>query len=119
MTYDDAQAWQDAEEMGRAVYYLYFLKKGSVWSSESTPEIEELQAAHIANMNRLRAEGKIVVSGPLLDSFQLNGEIRSVGVLKAASLAEAQEWISTDPMVKTGRLIVELHTWMVNKEVLP
>jgi uncharacterized protein YciI len=119
MTYDDTQAWHDAEEMGRSVYYLYLLKKGSAWSPEATPEIDELQAAHLANMKRLRAEGKIVVSGPLLDSFQLNGEIRSIGVMKATSLAEAQEWISTDPMVKVGRLVFELHTWMVDKGILP
>jgi uncharacterized protein len=119
MEYDDREAWHSAQEMGMAVYYLYLLKKGPAWSPESTPEIEELQAAHITNLKRLGAEGKLVLNGPLLDSFQLSGEIRGVGVLKATSLVEAQEWISTDPMVKIGRLVFELHTWMVNKGILP
>ena len=46
-------------------------------------------------------------------------EIRGIGVLKAKSLTEAQEWISTDPMVRVGRLIFELHVWMVAKGNLP
>lgn len=33
--------------------------------------------------------------------------------------AEAQELISTDPMTKAGRLVFELHAWMVPKGVLP
>ena len=119
MLYDDKDAWLTAEEMGRAVYYIYLLKKGPTWSPHETPEIDKLQEEHIANLSRLREEGKLVLSGPLLDSFQLSGEIRSIGVLKAKSLAEAQAWISTDPMVKVGRLIIELHTWMVPKGVLP
>lgn len=119
MTYDDAQAWRDAEEIGMTIYYVYLLKKGPAWTPDSTPEVEALQAAHLANLRRLGQEGKLVLNGPLLDSFQLSGEIRGIGVLKARSLAEAQEWISTDPMVRVGRLIFELHTWMVGKGILP
>lgn len=119
MQYDDQQAWQDAEEMGMTVYYVYLLKKGPVWSADSTPELSKLQAAHIANIERLGQEGKLVLNGPLLDSFQLSGELRGIGVLKAKSLDEAQEWLSTDPMVKVGHLMFELHTWMTAKGVLP
>lgn len=117
--YDDEQAWRDADEMGMAVYYIYLLKKGPRWSPDSTPEIDALQEAHMANLRRLGQEGKLVLNGPLLDSFQLSGEIRGIGVLKAQSLSEAESWISTDPMVKIGRLVFELHTWMVGRGVLP
>jgi len=119
MAYDDSQAWRDAEEMGMTVYYIYLLKKGPVWTAESTPQLDALQAAHLANIRRLSDEGKLVLNGPLLDSFQLSGELRGIGVLKASSLAEAQQWISTDPMVKNGHMIFELHTWMVKKGILP
>jgi len=40
-------------------------------------------------------------------------------VLKASSMAEAQEWIGTDPMVRVGRLVFEIHSWMVKKGILP
>lgn len=119
MTYDDAQAWRAAEEFGMAIYYVFLLKKGPAWTPDSTPEVEALQAEHLANLRRLGEEGKLVLNGPLLDSFQLSGEIRGIGVLKAKSLAEAQAWISTDPMIRIGRLIFELHTWMVGKGILP
>ena len=119
MLYDDIQAWQDAAQMGMAVYYVFLLKKGPAWTPDATPEVEALQAQHLANLRRLGEEGRLVLNGPLLDSFQLSGEIRGIGVLKAISLSEAQNWISTDPMVKIGRLTFELHTWMVGKDILP
>lgn len=121
MTYDDAQAWKDLDQHfpHMTIYYIYLLKKGPTWSPDETPEIEALQEAHLANMRRLREMGKLVINGPLLDSHATNGEIRGIGVLKTNSLAEAQELISTDPMVRVGRLVFELHTWMVNKDILP
>jgi len=101
------------------IYYVYLLKKGPTWRPDETPEIDALQEAHLANMKRLADIGKLVINGPLLDSLASSGEIRGIGVLKTDSLVEAQGLISTDPMVKAGRLIFELHTWMVAKSVLP
>ncbi|HKI54638.1 MAG TPA: YciI family protein [Anaerolineales bacterium] len=119
MTYDDKQAWKDAEQMGMTIYYVFLLKKGPTWSPDSTPEINALQEAHLANLRQLAEMGKLVINGPLLDSFATSGEIRGIGALKAGSLEEAQELISTDPMVKIGRLVFELHTWMIEKDILP
>jgi uncharacterized protein YciI len=121
MTYDDAQAWKDVSEQfpQRTIYYIYLLRKGPAWSPDPTPEVEALQKAHLANIKRLGDLGKLVLNGPLLDSFATSGEIRGIGVLKTGSLAEAQELISSDPMVKVGRLIFELHAWMVEKSILP
>jgi len=121
MVYDDAQAWKAVTEHfpGMTIYYIYLLKKGPTWSPDETPEIDALQEAHIANLKRLAEMGKLVINGPLLDSFAISGEIRGIGALKTRSLSEAQELISTDPMVKAGRLIFELHTWMIKKNILP
>ena len=119
MTYDDKQAWKDAEAMGMTIYYVFLLKKGPTWSSDSTPEISALQEEHLANYRRLAEMGKLVITGPFLDSFAVNGEARGMGILKASSFEEAFELISTDPMVKVERLIFELHAWMVDKNRLP
>ena len=121
MVYDDVQAWKDVSEHfpNMTIYYIFLLKKGPTWSAEETPEIDALQKAHLANLRRLGEMGKLVLNGPLLDSFATSGEIRGIGVIKAPSLAEAQELLSMDPMVKAGRLIFELHAWMVGKNVLP
>jgi len=119
VSYNEAEAYELAASMDRAIYYVYLLRKGPAWSPDSTPEISALQEAHLGNLRRLADEGKLVLNGPLLDAFQLGGEIRGIGVLKAASLAQAQEWIGTDPMVKVGRLVFEVHAWMVPKGILP
>jgi uncharacterized protein len=121
MLYNDIQAWKDVSEHfpNMTIYYIFLLKKGPTWSTDETPEINALQEAHLANLKHLGDKGKLVINGPLLDSFATSGEIRGIGVLKAESLAEAQELIGTDPMVKVGRLIFELHAWMIDKNILP
>lgn len=121
MVYDDVQAWKDVNEHfpNMTIYYIFLLKKGPTWSPDAIPEIEALQEAHLANLRRLGEIGKLVLNGPLLDSLATSGEIRGIGVLKTSSLKEAQELISTDPMVRVGRLLFELHTWMVEKNRLP
>ena len=121
MDYDDKQAWEDVRQHfpNMTIYYVFLLRKGPTWSPDSTPEISALQEQHLANMRRLGEMGKLVLNGPLWDSLATSGEIRGIGVLKTASLSEAQELLSTDPMVKVGRLIFELHVWMVDKNILP
>jgi uncharacterized protein YciI len=121
MVYDDAQARKDVSEHfpDMTIYYIFLLKKGPTWSPDETPEISALQEAHLANLKRLGDMGKLVINGPLLDSFATSGEIRGIGALKTESLAAAQELISTDPMVQPGRLVFELHTWMIGKNILP
>jgi len=121
MPYNDSQACKDVNEHvpDMTVYSLFLLGKGPDWSPDETPEIETLQKAHLANLRRLGDMGKLVINGPLLDSFATSGEIRGIGVLKTGSLAEAEELISTDPMVRVERSIFELHAWMVSKNILP
>jgi uncharacterized protein YciI len=121
MTYHDKQAWEDVQQHfpNMTIYYIFLLKKGPNWSPDETPEIDALQEAHLVNLRRLGEMGKLVINGPLLDSFAVSGEIRGIGVLKSNSFAEAQELLGTDPMVKVGRLIFELHAWMVGKNILP
>jgi len=72
-----------------------------------------------AGLQRKQKRAWAYWNGPLLDSFATSGEIRGIGVLKTATLAEAEELVATDPMVKVGRLVFELHAWMVEKDILP
>ena len=119
MRYEEKEAHEFAESIGMTVYHVFLLKKGPTWSPESTPEIDALQEAHLANLRRLAEMEKLVLNGPLLDSFAVSGEIRGIGVLKTDTLHEAEELVATDPMVKVGRLVFELHAWMVEKDILP
>ena len=119
MSYSEAEARDLAASMDRAIYHIYLLRKGPTWTGDPTPELDALQAAHVANMQRLRDEGKVVLNGPLLDAFQLGGELRGIGVLKAPSMDQAREWLGSDPMVKVGHLAFEVHAWMVPRGILP
>lgn len=119
--YDDQQAWKDVSEYfpNMIIRYVFILRKGPAWSADETPEIAALQEAHLANYRRLGDMGKLVVTGPFLDSFATSGEVRGMGILRAGSFEEAFDLISTDPMVKVNRLVFELHAWMVEKTILP
>ena len=52
--------------------------------------------AHLARMDRLDAQGRVVLAGPLTDAAG------SLIVIEAASLAEAEAFIKDDPYVVHG-----------------
>jgi uncharacterized protein len=95
--------------------YIGFLSRGAKWTPEKTPQTEELQKAHIANINRLADMKKLVVAGPFGD----NGQLRGIFVFKVASLEEAKELAATDPSVQAGRLTIDMHPWLVPEGILP
>jgi uncharacterized protein YciI len=117
---EDAENVKEVKELfevphDMTVYYLRLLKRGSQWTPEETPELERLQIAHLAYGQKLREAGKIVINGPLLD----NGDLRGVSILRVSSLEEAKALSDADPSVRAGRLVSELHPWMVHKGILP
>jgi uncharacterized protein YciI len=95
--------------------YLGFLRRGPKWTPEKTPATEELQKAHMANINRLAETKKLVVAGP----FGGNGPLRGIFVFRVDSLDEAKQLAETDPAVQAGRLAIEMRSWLVPEGVLP
>jgi uncharacterized protein YciI len=97
--------------------YFGFLKKGPNRKDgdDKLPEVQELQKAHLANINRLAETKKLVLAGPFGD----DGELRGVFVFRVESLKEAEGLASTDPMIKIDRLKIELHPWQVPSGVIP
>jgi len=141
---DEAKSWADADPAAKAghhinemhpwwsedvfkktvtsppkmeIVYLGFLKRGPnrKEGDGKTPEVQELQKAHIANINRLAETKKLVVAGPFGD----NGDYRGIFVFRVGSLKEAQDLAATDPMIKIDRLRLELHPWSVPTGVIP
>jgi uncharacterized protein len=119
MSYNEVEVRETANSLGMVIYHIFLFKKGPTWTAEETPELEVIQEQHLANLRRLGEMGKLVLNGPLLDSFATGGDIRGVGVLKVETMAEACELLDSDPMVKVGRLVYEVHAWMVGKDILP
>ncbi|WP_026913796.1 YciI family protein [Christiangramia portivictoriae] len=91
-------------------YYMVFLKSGPERSQGST-EAAELQKKHMAHLERLATEGYTSLTGPMGD----DGDLRGIVVFNTATLAEADSLANLDPMVKAGRLKVEIHPWWVAK----
>lgn len=95
------------DKNGMKMYVIAFLKTGPN-DIPAGKERNELFQGHFANMNRLEAEGKLAVAGP----FEKNdGGFRGLFILNAGTIEEARKLVDTDPVVKSGLMIVELYKW--------
>lgn len=91
-------------------YYMVFLKRGENRSQDST-EAANLQKQHLAHLSRMAEEGYASLIGP----FGGGGEIRGIAVYNTPTQKEADSLANLDPMVKAGRLAVEVHPWWTAK----
>jgi uncharacterized protein YciI len=62
---------------------------------------------HFANMQRLSAEGKLVLAGPLdgVDGW------RGLFIFAADDIDEARQLVATDPVVAKGEMVAEFHKY--------
>jgi uncharacterized protein len=105
--YDAALAAKlGADENGMKTYVMAFLKAGPN-RNRPREEAQKLQAAHRANINRLAAEGKLVLAGPFAD----DGVLRGIYIFDVKTVAEAEALTNTDPAIQAGQLVMELHPW--------
>jgi uncharacterized protein YciI len=63
-------------------------------------EVKKIMDGHMANINRLAKEGKLIVAGP----FDGGG---GIFIFKTASMDTAAKWLSTDPGVTANRWNIE------------
>jgi uncharacterized protein YciI len=104
----DAQLAQKlgADEYGMKRYVMVFLKEGPNRLKDSAARVQ-LQMAHLKNILRLANEGKLIVAGPFLDKQDIKG----IFIFNVSTMDEAKKLTETDPAVKAGTLIMELHPW--------
>ena len=95
-----------ADDYGMRKYVMAFLKAGPNRTKDKE-KAAKLQAAHMENIGRLAKEGKLAIAGPFLD----NGELRGIYIFNVASVEEAKKLTETDPAIKAGSLVMELHPW--------
>lgn len=106
-SYDAALAQKlRADDYGMKTYVVALLKAGPN-RDRSAEDAQKLQRAHMDNINRLATEGKLVIAGPFAD----NGPLRGIYVFDVATVAEAEALTRTDPAIRAGSLVMELHPW--------
>jgi len=91
-------------------YWLVLLKKGPNRNQDSI-SAEKIQAAHMANINRLAKEGKLIMAGPI----GVEDDLRGIFLMNCADSTEVENFVRTDSAVITGRLIMKYYPWWAGK----
>lgn len=91
-------------------YFIAFLKTGPD-RTQSKAQADSLQQLHLAHLGRMYEEGFADISGPFGD----DGEIRGITIYNVPTLEMADSLANMDPMVKSGRLVIEVHPWWAAK----
>ena len=95
-----------ADEYGMKKYVMAFLTSGKTKITDAA-ERQKIQMAHLKNIQKLAAEGKLIVAGPFLDDQPLRG----IFIFNVESVEEARKLTESDPAIKAGILKMELHPW--------
>lgn len=91
-------------------YFLVLLKAGPIRNQDST-ETANLQKQHLAHLERMGKEGYASLIGPL----EGHDEIMGIAVYNTPKIQQADSLANLDPMVKAGRLKVEVYPWWAAK----
>lgn len=97
-----------AGEMKR--YWLVLLQKGPNRNQDSI-SAEKIQTAHMANINRLAKEGKLIMAGPI----GVEDDLRGIFLMNCSDSTEVENFVKTDSAVITGRLIMKYYPWWTMK----
>jgi uncharacterized protein YciI len=96
-----------ADTCGMKKYVFCLLKSGSN-TSTSKEETKKLFEGHMANINKLAQEGKLVVAGPFMKNDR---NYRGIYIFNVETLEEAQALVATDPAIQAKLLEAELTPW--------
>lgn len=91
-------------------YFIAFLKSGPE-RSQNKQQSDSLQALHLEHLQRMYDLGYADISGPFGD----NGAIRGITIYNVPTFKIADSLANLDPMVKAGRLVIEVRPWWAGK----
>lgn len=97
----------NADQNGMKKYVFCLLKTGTN-TTASKEETKKLFEGHMANINKLAEEGKLVVAGPFMKN---NRNYRGIYIFNVETVEEAQTLVATDPAIKANLLEAELTPW--------
>ena len=91
-------------------YFIAFLKRGPI-RTQNEEESALLQSAHLEHLGKMYELGYADISGPFGD----DGNIRGMTIYNVPTKKMADSLANADPMVKAGRLEIEMHPWWAAK----
>ena len=95
-------------EVPEPAYTLVFLKTGPKSGQIPEEENSKLFEGHFANMERMAADGQLLVAGPF-GAQRHDKALRGLFVLDTSVRAEAERWAGSDPPTKAGVFTLEFH----------
>ena len=93
------------------------LYRGPNATAEVTETSKKLQAGHMANINKMAADGHLLIAGPMAGPMTGQGDLRGIFIFDTDDVKKAQEWCDQDPAIQAGTLRVELHKWYAAKGI--
>ena len=102
---NSARTPEEAKLPPMAVYVLGLLRRVPDRPTVSDQDAEAIQEGHLAQINRLREQGVLIVAGPIMD----DGDLRGILIFRNLSLEEVRRLSEADPAVQRRRLMLELH----------
>ncbi|HLF52032.1 YciI family protein [Flavobacterium sp.] len=97
----------NADEYGMKKYVFCILKTGNN-TTATKEEKNKLFEGHMANINKLAQEGKLIVAGPFMKNDK---NYRGIFIFNVSTIEEAQALVATDPAVKANIFEVDLTLW--------
>jgi uncharacterized protein YciI len=96
-----------ADDYGMKSYVLIILKTGT---NNITDKVvtDSLFRGHMATINKLAKEGKLVVAGPLQKNER---NYRGIYILNVKTIEEANELLLSDPAINARLLDTEIFKW--------
>ena len=91
-------------------YFLALLKRGDN-RDQNKAEADSLQVLHMAHLSKMYDLGYADISGPMGD----DGDLRGITIYNVPTFAIADSLANADPMVKAGRLKIEIKPWWAAK----
>ncbi|NVK28602.1 MAG: hypothetical protein HWE14_11195 [Flavobacteriia bacterium] len=110
-------SYQEGDTTFHMRQYVFVMLKAGPNKDEFTPEqLREIQAGHMAHLNKLAEDGKLALAGPFGD----DGEWRGILIFNVPTVEEVEELVNEDPAIKAGRLEAEIHPlWAARGTKLP
>jgi len=104
-SYDAALAKAVGADENGMRSFVFVLLKTSTTPVPKGPERDAMFAGHFANIERLAAEGKLAIAGPMdgVDGW------RGMFIFAVATIEEAKKLVATDPVIVKGEMVAEYH----------